>query len=77
MHDLIEEGDGISARSTYNGTSSKPFTDYQPNITALQMRSIYIWRVKDGRLVEHWNELTPLGAFQQIGAATVRKSEGQ
>jgi hypothetical protein len=34
-------------RFTYNGTFSKAFTGYRPNSTAVQMRSIYIWRVKD------------------------------
>ena len=44
---VIEDGDRISARFTYNGTFSKAFTGYQPNSTAVQMRSIYISRVKD------------------------------
>ena len=67
---MIEEGDRISARFTYNGTFSKAFMGYQPNGTADQMRSSDIWRAKDGKL-------NPLEVFQQIGAATVRKPEGQ
>ena len=46
---VIEDGDRISARFIYNGTFSKSFTGYQPNSTAVQMRSIYISRVKDER----------------------------
>jgi predicted SnoaL-like aldol condensation-catalyzing enzyme len=41
------------------------------------MRSIDIWRVADGKFVEHWDELNLPEVFQQIGAATVRKPEGQ
>ena len=74
---MIEEGDRISARFTYNGTFSKAFMGYQPNGTADQMRSSDIWRVKDGKLIEHWDKLNLLQVFQQIGAATVRKPEGQ
>jgi hypothetical protein len=74
---VIEEGDRISARFTYNGTFSKAFMGYQPNGTADQMRSSDIWRVKDGKLIEHWDKLNLLEVFQQIGAATVRKPEGQ
>ena len=74
---MIEEGDCISARFTYNGTFSKAFMGYQPNGTADQMRSSDIWRVKDGKLIEHWDELNPLEVFQQLGAATVRKAEAQ
>jgi predicted SnoaL-like aldol condensation-catalyzing enzyme len=41
------------------------------------MRSIDIWRVKDGKLIEQWHELNLLEAFQQVGAEMVRKAEGQ
>jgi predicted ester cyclase len=74
---VIEEGDRIIAHFTYNGTFSKAFRGYQPNSTAVHMRSIDISRVKDGKLIEHWDEFNLLEVFQQIGAATVRKAEGQ
>jgi hypothetical protein len=32
------------------------------------MRSIDIWRVEDGRFVEHWDELNTLDIFSQVGA---------
>jgi len=44
---VIEDGDRISVHFTYNGTFSKAFTGYQPNSTAVQMRSIDISLVKD------------------------------
>ena len=43
---------------------------YQPNGTAVQMQSINIWRVNNGKLIEHWDELNLPEVFQQIGAAT-------
>jgi hypothetical protein len=33
--------------------------------------------VKDRKLIEHWNEFNLLEGLEQIGAATVRKAEGQ
>ena len=77
MDDVIEEGDRISARFTYNGTFSKPFMGYRPNSAVVQLRSIDIRHVKDGKFIEHWDELNLLEVFQQIGAATVRKAEEQ
>ena len=74
---MIEEGDRISARFTYIGTFSNAFTGYQPNSTAVWMRNIDISCVKDGKLTEHWDEFNLLEVFLQIGAATVRKAEGQ
>jgi predicted SnoaL-like aldol condensation-catalyzing enzyme len=77
MEDVIEEGDRISARFTYNGTFRKPFMGYRPNNATVELRSIDIWRVKEGKFVEHWDELNLLEVFEQIGAATVRKPEEQ
>jgi predicted SnoaL-like aldol condensation-catalyzing enzyme len=77
MEDVIEEGDRVSARFIYYGTFGKPFMGYQPNNASIQMRSIDIWRVKDGKFVEHWDELNLLEVFQKIWAATVRKPEEQ
>jgi predicted ester cyclase len=77
MEDVIEESDRISARFAYNGTFAKPFMGYRPNTVPIQLRSIDIWRVKDGKLVEHWDELNLLEVFQLIGAVTVRKADGQ
>ena len=74
---VIEEGDCISARFTYNGIFSKAFTGSRPNSTAVQIPSIDILRVKDGKLIDHWDEFNLLEVFQQIGAATIRKAEGQ
>jgi predicted ester cyclase len=58
MEDVIEESDRISARFTYNGTFTKPFMGYRPNSVPIQLRSIDIWRVKDGKFVEHWTNST-------------------
>lgn len=35
------------------------------------MRSIDIWRVRDGMFSDHWDELNTLEVFQQIGAVTM------
>ena len=73
---MIGEGDRISARFTYNEPSVR-HSGYQPNGMADEMRSSDIWRVEDGKLIEHRGELNPPEVFKQIGAATVRKAEGQ
>jgi predicted SnoaL-like aldol condensation-catalyzing enzyme len=77
MEDVIEEDDRISARFTYHGTFTRPFMGYRPNHATVQLRSIDIWRVQDGKFVEHWDELNLLEVFQKMGAVTVRKPEEQ
>lgn len=42
IEDVIEEGDRISARFTYNGTFTKSFMGYRPNHAPVQLRSIDI-----------------------------------
>lgn len=34
----------------------------------ITMPSIDIWRVKDGKFIEHWDELNLLEVMQQLGA---------
>jgi predicted ester cyclase len=63
MEEVIEEGDRISDRFPYNGTFANPFMGYRPNSAQVQLRSIDIWRVKDGKFAEHWDELNLLEVF--------------
>jgi predicted SnoaL-like aldol condensation-catalyzing enzyme len=35
-----------------------------------------LWRVKDGKLIEHWDEFNLPEVFQEIAAARARKAEG-
>ncbi len=79
VEDVIEEDDRISiyfylqrdlSQSNYPRTTSA-------SGAAVQMRSIDSWRVKDGKFIEHWDELNLLEVFRRIGAATVRKPDGQ
>ena len=42
-------GRHISARFTYKGTVTNPFMGYRPNSAPVQLRSIDIWRIKDGK----------------------------
>ncbi|MGO9420149.1 ester cyclase, partial [Roseiarcus sp.] len=44
------------------------FFGYPATGNAFAMRSIDIWLVKDGRFVEHWDELNTLDIFSQVGA---------
>lgn len=71
LEDVIEEGDTLVGRFKYRGTSTEPFMGYLPTGDVVEMRSIDIWRVKDGLLFEHWDELNTLDLFMQLGAAAM------
>ena len=44
---------------------------YAPTGQGVEMRSIDIWRVRDGQLQEHWDELNTLDVYIQLGAASL------
>ena len=63
---------GFSAQTvqtnTYRGRHTGTFMGVPASGNEIEMHSIDIWRVSDGRLAEHWDELNTLELFQQIGA---------
>ena len=67
MEDLVVSGDRVVGRFVYRGTHTGEFMGIPASGSAVEMRSIDIWRVDDGMFVEHWDELNLLEVFQQIG----------
>jgi predicted SnoaL-like aldol condensation-catalyzing enzyme len=65
VEDVFVSADGtrVVGRYRYEGTHTGNFLGYP-----FAMRSIDIWRVEDGRFVEHWDELNTLDIFSQVGA---------
>ena len=68
MEDLVISGDRVVGRFVYRGTHAGDFMGIPASGSAVEMRSIDIWRVEDGMFVEHWDELNTLQVFQQMGA---------
>ena len=68
--DVFVSADGarVVGRYRYEGTHTKHFLGYPTTGNTFAMRSTDIWRVKDGRFVEHWDELNTLDIFIQVGA---------
>ena len=64
--DVFVSADGtrVVGRYRYEGTHTGNFLGYAATGNAFAMRSIDIWLVKDGRFVEHWDELNTLGHLQ-------------
>src|SRR5581483_2520202 len=55
----------VVGRYTYAGTFTEPIIGMAPTGKRVVMRSIDIWTVKDGRFVEHWDELNTADWFAQ------------
>lgn len=70
-NDLIAESDKVVERWTQTCThAGAPF--FVGNIPASGKRvtitGISIYRIKDGKIVEHWADMDFLGVLQQVGA---------
>ncbi len=68
VEDLVIAGDRVVGRFVYRGTHTGELLGIPASGNAVEMHSIDIWRVRDGMLVEHWDELNLMQVFQQIGA---------
>ena len=62
-----EAGDRVAARFAYRATHAGEFMGAAPTGRRVEMTSIDIWRVEEGRFVEHWDELNGLEFFGQLG----------
>ena len=68
VDDIVEAGDKPVGRITYRGRHTAEFLGIPPSGAEIEMHSIDIGQVRDGRLKEHWDELDTLEFFQQIDA---------
>jgi steroid delta-isomerase-like uncharacterized protein len=66
--DVAVDGDKLVGRYTYRGRHTGTFMGVPASGNEIEMHSIDIWRVSDGLLAEHWDELNTLELFQQIDA---------
>ena len=61
IEDEIAEGDKVVQLVTMSGvhkTTGRTFA----------VRHVYLWRIEEGRLAEHWGSRDDLGLMRQIGA---------
>jgi predicted ester cyclase len=68
--DLIAEGDKVVERWTQRGTyTGAPFMGAPVNGKSFSVSGTSIYRIANGKIVEHWGEMDILGLLQQLGLA--------
>lgn len=67
IEDLIAEGDKVVARITMTGTHTGDFFGMPATGKKVKFSGIYIARIKDGKIVEHWGEEDSISLLQQLG----------
>jgi len=69
IHDQVAEGDKVVTRKVFHGTHRGEFMGIPPTGREVRIEVIDIVRVRDGRIVEHWNVVDRLGLLEQLGYA--------
>ena len=65
--DLIAEGDEVVERFTFHGTNKGSFMGAPPTGKQVTATGMLIFRIANGKIVEHWGENDALGTMQQLG----------
>jgi len=65
--DLIASGDKVVERSSAVATHNGALMGAPPTNKRVTWSEIHIYRMKDGRIAEHWAEIAQLELFQQCG----------
>jgi predicted ester cyclase len=65
--DMIAEGDKVAVRARFKGTHSGPMGDIQATNKKADMPAAIIYRIADGKIVEHWIFLDQLTLLKQLG----------
>jgi steroid delta-isomerase-like uncharacterized protein len=71
IEDTVAEGDMVVHRITARGTMEGPLMDMPATGKSASWPEIHIARVKDGKIVEHWDVIDRLTRSQQLGLAPV------
>jgi predicted ester cyclase len=67
VEDLVAEGDKVVGRITAYGTHVGDLFGVPATGRDIRVSGIAIWRIRDGRIIEHWHETDALGLMQQLG----------
>ena len=67
IDDIFAEGDRVAARITMSGTNTGSFLGIPPTGKYVSFTGIYIARIANGKIVEHWGEEDGVSLLQQLG----------
>ena len=69
VDDLIAEGDRVAVRLTSAATQVGTFMSLPPSGKRYSIEEIHWFRLRDGKVVEHWHQMDQMGLMKQLGAS--------
>jgi predicted ester cyclase len=67
VEDEIAEGDQVVQLVTMSGRQTGPLMGREPTGRQFAVRHVYIWRIADDKIAEHWGSRDDLGLLGQLG----------
>jgi predicted ester cyclase len=71
IDDIFAEGDKVAARITMSGTNTGSFMGMAATGKYVSFTGMYIARIADGKIVEHWGEEDGVSLLQQLGVLSL------
>jgi steroid delta-isomerase-like uncharacterized protein len=71
IEDIIAEGDKVAARIQMTGTHTGEFMGVPATGKRISFTGIYIARIANGKIVEHWGEEDSVSLLQQLGVLKI------
>ena len=68
VEDVIAEGDRVAVRLTSHGRHDGEFMGMPASGKEYTISEMHIFRIRDGKVAEHWRDADMLGLMQQLGA---------
>jgi predicted ester cyclase len=66
--DLVADGDKVAVRATFRGKQADTFQGIPATGRDVNISLMLIYRIANGRIVEHWMNADSLSLLQQLGA---------
>lgn len=76
FEDQIAEGDKVVSRMSSRATHTGELQGIPPTGKKITVNGIWIDRVVDGKIAEHWAQVDMLGVMQQLGVVPVPEQAG-
>jgi steroid delta-isomerase-like uncharacterized protein len=68
IEDMIAEDDRVAVRVTASARQVGEFMGIPPSGRSYTIGEIHIFRIRDGKIAEHWHQADFLGMMRQLGA---------
>ncbi len=68
VEDVIAEDDRVAVRVTASATQVGEFMGLPPSGRTYTIGEIHIFRIRDGKVTEHWHQFDQMALMRQLGA---------